>query len=78
MADGTRTYSFVLDGTGILEGKNQLSAVLGQSWLSASSSRYCSSKKRVEPVMLGRRAVSLQAVQLVYEHMEIVCASSWV
>ena len=24
MADGTRTYSFVLDGTGLLEGKKQL------------------------------------------------------
>ena len=41
MADGTRTYSFVLDGTGLLEGKKQLSTILGQSCLSASSSRYC-------------------------------------
>ena len=41
IADGTRTYSFVLDGTGLLEGKKQLSTIPGQSCLSASSSRYC-------------------------------------
>ena len=41
MADGMRTYSFVLDGTGLLEGKKQLSTILGRSCLSASSSRYC-------------------------------------
>ena len=40
MADGTRTYSFVLDGTGLLEGKKQLSTNLGRSSLSASLSRY--------------------------------------
>ena len=39
MAHGTRTYSFVLDGTGLLECKKQLSTILGQSCLSASSSR---------------------------------------
>ena len=33
--------SFVLDRTGLLEGKKQLSTNLGQSCLSASLSRYC-------------------------------------
>ena len=41
ITDGTRTYSFVLDRTGLLEGKKQLSTNLGQSCLSASLSRYC-------------------------------------
>ena len=41
MADGTRTYSFVLDETGLLEGKKQLSTIVGQSCFSARSSRYC-------------------------------------
>ena len=41
MGDGTRTYSFVLDGTGLLEGKKQLSTNLGRSCLSASSSGHC-------------------------------------
>ena len=41
MADGTRTYSSVLDGTSLLEGKKQLSTNLGRSCLSASLSRYC-------------------------------------
>ena len=40
MADSMRTYSFVLDGTGLLEGKKQLSTNLGQSCLSVSLSRY--------------------------------------
>ena len=33
MADGTRTHNFVLDGTGLLhvEGKKQLSTILGRS-----------------------------------------------
>ena len=41
MADVARTYSFVLDGNGLLEGKKQLSTIPGQSCLSASLSRYC-------------------------------------
>ena len=41
ITDSTRTYSFVLDRTGLLEGKKQLSTNLGQSCLSASLSRYC-------------------------------------
>ena len=41
MADGTRMYSFVLDRTGLLEGKKQLSTIPGLSCLSASLSRYC-------------------------------------
>ena len=41
MADSTRTYSFVLDGTGLLEGKKQLFTIPGLSCLSASLSRYC-------------------------------------
>ena len=69
MADGARTYSFVLDGTGLLEGKKQLSTIPGRSCLSAGLSRYCLSKKRVESVMVGRNGVSLQ---LIYEHVEIV------
>ena len=41
MADGSHTYSFVLDGTGLLEVKKQISTIPGQSCLSASLSRYC-------------------------------------
>ena len=40
MTDGARTYSFVLDGTGLLEGMKQLSTIPGQSCLSSSFSRY--------------------------------------